>query len=158
MIPLGKISIRGERGVERMTRLSKDEQYMLMTLFTIFKSPLMFGGDLPSNDEFTLSLLTNKAVLKMHRESSGVRQLFNSGGKVAITSKNEKTGEGYLALFNISDEVVPKEMILNLNDLNIAGECLVTDLWSGEELGKFTGTFSQKIKPHACGLYSIRRK
>ena len=63
MIPLGRISIRGERGEDRMTRLTKDEQYSLMTLFTIFRSPLMFGGDLPSNDAFTLSLLTNKSVL-----------------------------------------------------------------------------------------------
>ena len=73
MIPLGRISIRGERGEDRMTRLTSDEQYSLMTLFTIFKSPLMFGGDLPSNDEFTLSLLTNEDVLKMHRESIDVK-------------------------------------------------------------------------------------
>ena len=64
MIPLGRISIRGERGEDRMTRLTKDEQYTLMSFFTIFRSPLMFGGDLPSNDPFTLSLLTNKEVLK----------------------------------------------------------------------------------------------
>ena len=68
MIPLGRISIRGERGEDRMTRLTRDEQYTLMTLFAIFKSPLMFGGDLPSNDDFTLSLLTNREVLKMHEE------------------------------------------------------------------------------------------
>lgn len=43
MIPLGRISIRGERGEERMTRLTKDEQYTLITFFNIFKSPLFFG-------------------------------------------------------------------------------------------------------------------
>ena len=84
MIPLGRISIRGERGEERMTRLTPDEQYSLMTLFTIFRSPLMFGGDLPSNDEFTLSLLTNEEVLRMHRESTDVFQLFQDAEKVGI--------------------------------------------------------------------------
>ena len=39
MIPLGRLSIRGEVGKDRMTRLTKDEQYTLMTLFTIFRSP-----------------------------------------------------------------------------------------------------------------------
>ena len=34
MIPLGRISIRGVRGEDRMTRLSPEEQYTLMTLFT----------------------------------------------------------------------------------------------------------------------------
>ncbi|MDR0765514.1 MAG: glycoside hydrolase family 27 protein, partial [Odoribacteraceae bacterium] len=50
MIPLGRISIRGERGEDRASRLSRDEQRSLMTFFSIFRSPLMFGGDLPSND------------------------------------------------------------------------------------------------------------
>lgn len=87
-----------------MTRLSKDEQYSLMTLFTIFRSPLMFGGDLPSNDDFTLSLLTNKEVLKMHREATDVSRVFQDEEKVAITSRHPVTGDIYLALFNISDE------------------------------------------------------
>ncbi|MDR3184820.1 MAG: glycoside hydrolase family 127 protein [Prevotellaceae bacterium] len=110
MIPLGRISIRGERGVDRMTRLTKDEQYSLMTFFTIFRSPPMFGGDLPGNDEFTLSLLTNREVLRMHRESAGVRQLFQQGGKVAIMSRNSVTEEIYLAVFNISDHPEPMEI------------------------------------------------
>ena len=42
MIPLGRLSIRGERGNDRMTELTKDEQYTLMNLFTIFRSPLFF--------------------------------------------------------------------------------------------------------------------
>lgn len=50
----------------------------------------MFGGDLPSNDDFTLSLLTNEEVLRMHRESTEVTQLFQNEEKVAITSRNSK--------------------------------------------------------------------
>jgi alpha-galactosidase len=134
MIPLGRISIRGERGEDRMTRLTKDEQYSLMTLFTIFRSPLMFGGDLPSNDAFTLSLLTNKSVLQMHREGSEVRQLFQKDGRVAITSKNSKSGAVYLALFNISDDEGQLDINVDLNDLNLGDKNVaVTDLWSGRE-------------------------
>ena len=65
MLPLGKIGIRAERGQPRLTGFTKDEQYTLMTLFAIFRSPLMFGGDLPGNDKFTLSLLTNRDVLEV---------------------------------------------------------------------------------------------
>jgi len=158
MIPLGRISIRGERGEERMTRLTRDEQYTLMTLFTIFKSPLFFGGDLPSNDTFTLSLLTNKEVLRMHRESSDVRQLFSSEGKVAITSVNPLTGEHYLALFNISDEETLKTVTVKLADLGISGKASFTDLWSGEEAGTHSDDFSIGLRPHASALYSIREE
>lgn len=152
MIPLGRISIRGERGEDRMTRLTQDEQYSLMTLFTIFRSPLMFGGDLPSNDDFTLSLLTNKEVLRMHRESTGVQQLFQENGKIAITSRNSNTNEVYLALFNTNDDK-DTEISVNLKDLGLNGDCKVTNLWPSKNIGTVSNDFTQRIKPHASGLY-----
>ena len=154
MIPLGRISIRGERGAERMTRLTKDEQYTLMTLFTIFRSPLMFGGDLPSNDDFTLSLLTNREVLKMHRESDGVRQLFQQDGKVAITSLNIKTKERYLAVFNISEE--EKTIEVDLKETGITKKCTVHNLWTNKRFSISDGTLSVKLRPHESNLLKIK--
>lgn len=154
MIPLGRISVRGERGADRMTRLTKEEQYSLMTLFTIFRSPLMFGGDLPSNDEFTLSLLTNKEVLKMHRESTDVNQLFQDESKVAITSRNPNTDEVYLAIFNIDDEK-SQEISINLKMLGLNGDCKVINMWTGENMGTVSNDFVQTLKPHASGLYKL---
>jgi alpha-galactosidase len=154
MIPLGRLSIRGEVGENRMTRLTKDEQYTLMTLFTVFRSPLFFGGDLPSNDEFTLSLLTNKEVLKMHRESSDVRLLFQKEGRVAITSKNKKTGEIYLALFNISD-ISPVEVKVSLEELGIKEKVSIVNLWTGEPERAETDSFTRTISAHGSGLYKI---
>ena len=154
MIPLGRISIRGERGEDRMTRLTKDEQYSLMTLFTIFRSPLMFGGDLPSNDEFTLSLLTNEEVLRMHRESIDVRQIFQKNNQVAISSRNPNTEEVYLAIFNIADEGSQK-ISVNLKDLGLNGDCKVTNMWTGEDMGIVSNDFVQSLKPHASGLYKF---
>jgi alpha-galactosidase len=46
MLPLGRIGIRAERGDNRMSMFTKDEQYTLMSLFSICRSPLMFGGNL----------------------------------------------------------------------------------------------------------------
>lgn len=154
MIPLGRISIRGERGEDRMTRLTRDEQYTLMTLFTIFRSPLMFGGDLPSNDDFTLSLLTNEEVLKMHKESTDVSLLFNKDGKTAITSRNPKTNEVFLALFNLSDDKENK-ISVNLKDLGLNGDCTVINMWTGEKIGRVSNDFIQSLKPHAGGLYKF---
>ncbi len=157
MIPLGRISIRGERGGDRMTRLTKDEQYSLMTLFTIFRSPLMFGGDMPSNDAFTLSLLTNKEVLKMHREGTDVHQLFQKDGKVAITSRNAKTGDRYLALFNISDSNTPLSLNVALNDLGIhKNEVELRNMWTGKK-SKISGDrITALLKKHSCLLYKIK--
>lgn len=156
MIPLGRISIRGERGKDRQSRLTKDEQYVLMTFFSIFRSPLMFGGDLPSLDSFTQSLLTNKAVLKMHKESTGVKQLFQNEGKVAITSQNSKTGENYLAIFNLSDNKEPLEISVNLADLGISRKARAIDMWTGKSFAKVKEKISIRLTSHSCRLFSIK--
>ena len=104
MLPLGRLGIRAERGDDRMSRFTRDEQYTLMTLWSIFRSPLIFGGDLPSNDAFTLGLLTNKNVLAMHRRSTRNRQLFRRGDLVAWTADDPATGDKFLALFNAQDQ------------------------------------------------------
>lgn len=154
MIPLGRLSIRGEVGENRMTRLTTAEQYTLMTFFTVFRSPLFFGGDLPGNDAFTLSVLTNKEVLKMHKESSDVRLVYQQDGQVAITSKNKKTGETYLALFNISDKP-SLELKVNLADLGLHEKVQILNMWSGQKLGMYKDSFSQNLSAHASALFKI---
>ncbi|MFC5683060.1 glycoside hydrolase family 27 protein [Flavobacterium sp. MAHUQ-51] len=156
MIPLGRISLRGERGEDRMSRLTKDEQYTLMTFFTIFKSPLFFGGDLPSNDAFTLSLLTNAEVLKMHRESTDVKQLFQKDGTVAITSRNPKDKSIYLALFNISDRDF-RDVSVRLADLGITS-AEITNMWTGEKLGLVKDEIVVSVKEHGSVLYKLKSK
>jgi len=104
MLPLGRIGIRAERGNPRMTNFTKDEQYTLMTLWSIFKSPLMFGGHFPDNDAFTLSLLTNKNVLKVLNESTNNKPIFSNNEKAAWIADDPKSGDKYLAVFNIADQ------------------------------------------------------
>ncbi len=155
MLPLGKIGLRAERGEPRWSGFTSDEQFTLMTLFAIFKSPLMFGGDLPSNDEFTLSLLTNKDVLRVNQNSANGRQIFRENDLVAWTADDPKTGDKYLALFNASDSESAVEMSVSFKQLGLEGSHIVKDLWTGEILGKFTNSFKQTIKRHGAGLYRI---
>ena len=150
MIPLGHLAIKGERGNDRMTKLTKDEQYSLMTFFTIFRSPLIFGGDLPSIDPFTLSLLTNQDVLRMHKESQNVRLVFQDQDKLAITSTDPHTGT-YLAVFNLSDDST-RNIKVNLKDLGLSGSRKVRDLWSGKSLGKVNNQYAVTLRPHASIL------
>ena len=109
MLPMGKIGIRAERGNPRMTNFTPDEQYTLMTLWSIFKSPLMFGGNLPDNDPFTLSLLTNKKVLKVLNESINNKPIFTDENKAAWIADEPGTGAKYLAVFNTTDQKITIE-------------------------------------------------
>ena len=98
MLPLGKISIRGERGEERWTNFTTDEQYTMMNLWTIFKSPLMFGGDLPQNDEATNKLLTDPEVLYMHHYSANNRQLNRNDNRIVWAADDPANGDKFVAV------------------------------------------------------------
>lgn len=108
MIPLGHISIRGERGAERMTRLTEDEQRSLMTFFCIMRSPLMFGGDLPTMDDFTLSLLTDPDLLYIHRNGSNVRELSHSDSLVEVATDTPRGT--YVASFDLNSHKCKLEL------------------------------------------------
>ncbi len=104
MLPMGKLSIRGERGAERFTNFTQDEQIAMMSLWTIFKSPLMFGGHMPENDEFTNSLLTNKDVLYMHSNSTNNRQVYRTDNKVLWSADDSKSEDKFAAIFNLGGD------------------------------------------------------
>ncbi len=61
------------------TKFTPDEQQTVMTLWSIFRSPLIFGGDLPSNDAATTALMTNEEVLEVNQHSHGGHQVLDRG-------------------------------------------------------------------------------
>jgi alpha-galactosidase len=74
-----------------------------MTLWSIARCPLMFGGHLPASDDWTLSFMTNEEVLAVNQRSRGNRQLFNANGLVAWIAEDEG-GAKFLAVFNTADK------------------------------------------------------
>ncbi|MDR0540841.1 MAG: alpha-galactosidase, partial [Dysgonamonadaceae bacterium] len=82
-------------------------------------------------------------------------QIFQKDGKVAVTSKNPKTGETYLALFNLKD-AENQDISVNFNELKLSGKHSVSDMWSKKSLGEFENEFSANLKPHSCILLKIR--
>lgn len=156
MLPLGHIGIRAERGVDRQSLFTRDEQITLMTLWSISRSPLMFGGDLPTSDEFTIGLLTNDEVLKVNQASQSNRELARRGDHIAWSARSLESDDLYLALFNIGeDSSNPVEIDLSL--LGDGTTYSVRDLWTKTELGLMTGVIRQHIAPHAAKLYRLRR-
>jgi hypothetical protein len=153
MLPLGHIGIRAERGNPRMSLLTADEQRTLMTLWSIARSPLMFGGNLPDNDAFTLSLLTNDEVLAVNQTVRSSRQLFARGDQVAWVADVPQSNAKYLAVFNIGD--APADIRVSWQDLGLPASCTVRDLWRREDLGAAKDGRSFTLRPHASGFYRV---
>ncbi|KPK65650.1 MAG: hypothetical protein AMK73_02350 [Planctomycetes bacterium SM23_32] len=153
MLPLGRICLKGQQGPERDSRLTPDEQRTVITLWSISRSPLMFGGDPLSLDPFTLSLLTNQEVLAVNQRGARPRQLWRRDHRIAWASEAPEGGK-HLALFNVGDEG-PAPIEVEAADLGLSGRCSVRDLWAGEDLPDCEGRFSATVEGHGAGLYRL---
>ncbi|AXC15925.1 Alpha-galactosidase precursor [Acidisarcina polymorpha] len=153
MLPLGHIAIRGERGDDRKSLFTHDEQITLMSLWSTFRSPLMMGGDLPSSDDFTLGLLSNPEVLDVDQKSSGGHQSYDQGAILAWTADAPGGTAKYVPVFNTGD--APAKADLKWNQVGVdTHEPLVRDLWTRQDLGQ-KATISLTLQPHASVLYKV---
>jgi alpha-galactosidase len=109
MLPLGRIGIRAEQGDPRMAGFTRDEQTTLMSLFVICRSPLMFGGNLPDNDQFTLDLITNREVLEVLQRSRNNRLLFDDGERLVWIAGDMETSDKYVAVFYVDRKPIAAE-------------------------------------------------
>jgi alpha-galactosidase len=152
MLPVGELALRSsEHGVgRRWTRLTQDEQLTMLTLWCIFRSPLMVGCNLPANDAWTLDLLTNGEVLDVHRSSRSGHQAFRRGNTVAWVAQGVADNVSYLAIFNLGFEAA--RIALRLGDLGVPETVELRDLWSHEELGVATRSFAVDISSHGARL------
>lgn len=94
MLPIGIVEFT------RPTHFTKDEQFTLMSLWAIGRSPLIFGGDMTKMDAFTLEMLTNPEMLKVNQHSTNNRQLFRKDNLIAWTADIPGSKDKYIALFN----------------------------------------------------------
>jgi alpha-galactosidase len=154
MLPLGRIGIRAERGEDRKTRFTPTEQRTLMSLWAIARSPLMFGGDLPSNDEATLALISNDEALAVDQHATDSHQLFSRGHSISWISTPTDSRGKFLAVFNTSDGE-DADIRIDWKELGLADSSSVRDLWAKKNLGLSQGGYTFHIGPHASGLYKV---
>jgi hypothetical protein len=154
MIPVGKLATRsGDGGGERFTLFTKEEQYSMISLWSIARSPLIIGNDLTQNDAFTLALISNPEIIEVNQKGSGQKQIHNGNGTIIWQSQCPDKKSFYIALFNQKDE--PAKIELPLDKLGFKGKCSVRDVWERKDIGVFEKNFAQTIGRHSAGMYKI---
>lgn len=147
MLPLGRLALG-----DRDTHFTPAEQKTVMTLWAIARSPLIMGGDLRHLDAPTLALLTNREVLAVNQASTDHQPHFVMDGTRVWTAR-AANGDAYLALFNTGK--AEREVGFKLAPLGL-DSAEVTDLWTGQQLGRHTGSFAATLPSHGAGLYRLR--
>jgi len=153
MLPLGHLGPHPGDGELRETRLTPDEQRTMITLWSIFRSPLIMGGDLPSSDRWTRSLLTNPEVIAVDQHSRNNRPIVNTD-KIAVWLAQPENGPGYyLAVFNLADG--EQTFHSEWKDLRLTeASYSVRNLWDRKNSG-VAPSLTVKLRPHASQLYRL---
>jgi alpha-galactosidase len=154
MLVVGKV---GWGDTIRNTRLSPDEQYTHLSLWSLLAAPLMIGCDLTQMDDFTLSLLTNREVIAVNQDITGIqgKRIFpDNDRQTEIWSKPLSDGSQAVGLFNRSE----KEQTVTVlwEQLNINGAHIVRNLWEQKDSGTFDGSFSAQVPSHGVVLVKLR--
>ncbi len=153
MLPLGYLGPAPGWGKPRKTRLSRDEQRTLVTLWAIFSSPLMIGGDLTAMDAWTESLLTNLEVIAVDQHSTDNHPAAVTDNIVVWVAKASDEKGQYVALFNRGE--VPATVQYSWEELGMnAKKYSLRDLWEKKELGKWS-LLGVRLPAHACVLYRL---
>ena len=156
MLPLGKISKTccslGDR--DRYTNFTLEEQKTMLSLWCIFRSPLMLGGELRENRPQDLALLQNGAVWDLNQYSTENRQLLRNDDE-AIWACKDKTGTDVVALFNLSDTV--RQVSLPLAAFGYDKTYTPLDLWTQKEEAPVQGVLKMELPAHGCALLRLQR-
>ncbi len=156
MIPLGSLRPAPGWGKPRDTRLTHAEQRTLLTLWSIARSPLLFGGNLTQLDDWTLSLLTNREVIEVDQHSSGNHPVLTRRDVIVWSAKPVSGAGTVLAVFNPADTAA----ILRLpwSELELAeGSYTMHDMWANKDAGGSQRELTVSLEPHGSAMLLVRR-
>ena len=154
MLTLGKLG-KGF-GQEWECNFTQEEQKTMLTLWCIFRSPLMIGTDLPQLDEWTLSLLTNHEVMMLAKHTRNARQVERDADHVIWCSEDTWDDRRYLAVFNLKDQeaevVLPWEVLVDYGICTKNG----IDLWE-TDFEKWDVSLGESVRlpAHGAVLYCL---
>lgn len=156
MLPIGKVG-KGF-GQERDSQLTKEEQKTMMTLWCMFRSPLMIGAKLTKLDDQTLRLLTNTELLALLRETRKGEQIVRDDCRAVWKNTDSRTGEVAVALFNLSDNA--GEITVSLEEIvshKAAKHYILYDIWDKTESETTDGKISAVVPAHGVVVYKLQQ-
>jgi hypothetical protein len=125
----------------------------MLTLWSIFRSPLIIGGELPTLDPLSLAILANSEVIAVDQASSAGHESFRNDTFVAWTADAPDLNSHYIAVFNISDVQQDLEADWSAVGVTVKNP-VVRDLWERKDIGA-ARTLAVRLRPHASVLYRV---
>lgn len=152
------------------TRLTPDEQYSHVSLFSLLAAPMLIGCPIDQLDDFTLNLLTNDEVIEINQDPLGKpADKIKTVNGVQVWLKKLSNGDYALGLFNVANwGQTPDSFFrwgdeqainfkLDLSELGLSGTYAFRDVWRQKELIKGT-SWSGQIPHHGVKFFRLMKR
>ncbi|MCW3081131.1 NPCBM/NEW2 domain-containing protein [Segetibacter sp.] len=150
------------------TRLTPDEQYSHVSLFSLLAAPLLIGCPIEQLDAFTLNLLTNDEVIAVNQDPLGKagRLMYEENG-VQVWLKQLEDGAYAAGLFNIDEygktpqsyfrwgDEPKRSFVFDFAKAGLKGNMKLRDVWRQKDLGDFKGSFKTSISHHGVVMLKL---
>ncbi len=139
------------------TRLTPNEQYTHITLWSMLSAPLLIGCDLTALDDFTLNLLTNDEVIGINQDRLGKQGFCVAKDDEAFTQVWKKPladGSMAVALFNLHE--FQQDVTVQWSDLGLEGPASLHDAWRQKDIGVFKDEFTAPVARHGTMLLIVK--
>ena len=140
------------------SKLRPDEQYLHISLWSLFAAPLLIGCDMEKLDDFTLNLLTNDEVIEINQDLLGKQATcLQTIGELRIYVKELEDGSRAVGFCNFGLDIVD----ISYNDfdkLGINGQFTVRDLWRQKDIRTIetrSDKLDIKVPAHGVLLYKF---
>jgi len=138
------------------TRLSPDEQYTHISLWSLLAAPLLIGCDLERLDPFTLNLLTNDEVLAVDQDPLGKQAVpVAKSGDIQVWARNLEGGSKAVGAFNLGSQTAA--YMLDPSAVGIKDAKAARDLWRQKNLQWTDGKLSLHVPAHGVVLLRLSR-
>ena len=150
------------------TRLTPDEQYSHVSIFSLLAAPLLIGCPIEQLDDFTMGLLTNDEVIEVNQDPLGIpgRLVYHKNG-VEVWKKPLSDGSFALGFFYTDDfgktpqtyfhweNEKPIVFSVALNSLGLKENYQLRDVWQQKNVGKIKNNISLTIPHHGVKFYKF---
>ncbi len=140
------------------SKLKPDEQYLHISLWSLFAAPLLIGCDMEKLDDFTLNLLTNDEVIEINQDPLGKQATcLQTIGELRIYVKELEDGSRAVGFCNLGTDIVDISY-KDFEKIGLNGKFNVRDVWRQKNISTIETKTSQlalKVPVHGVLLYKL---
>lgn len=140
------------------SKLKPDEQYLHISLWSLFAAPLLIGCDMEKLDDFTLNLLTNDEVIEINQDPLGKQATcLQTIGELRIYVKELEDGSHAVGFCNFGLDKAELSY-KDFEKIGLNGKLNVHDVWRQKDVSTIetkNGEIKLNVPAHGVVLYKF---